>query len=229
MSRRHLLATIVLLAFVRIAPAQTPSSPPPPAASAETSNQQEVMEDPQVGDHWTYEVRDELTGDLKSTITHTITDVSATEIGIRLEVVGKPGFGGYHTYDRSWDTISNGPWRWAPNDGTGVRTPLTVGKSWPVKATAFNSSSAVSLKTTGTSKVTGKETMTTRAGTFEVYKIETSVESRNANDTTKKYLDEEQIWYAPAINHWVKRTFVSRSEGRVRSRSAVELVEYGRR
>jgi hypothetical protein len=228
MSRRHLLATIVLLAFVSIAPAQTPSSPPP-AASAETSNQQEVMEDPQVGDHWTYEIRDDVTGDLKSTITHTITDVSATEIGIRLEVVGKPSFGGYHTYDRSWDMISNGTWRWAPNDGNGVRTPLTVGKSWQVKATAFNSSSAVSLKTTGTSKVTGKETMTTRAGTFEVYKIETSVESRNANDTTKKYLDEEQIWYAPAINHWVKRTFVGRSEGRVRSRSAVELVEYGRR
>jgi hypothetical protein len=226
MLRRCLLATIGLLVSASGLNAQTPSSPPP--AAAEQPATPEAIEEPQVGDHWTYEVRDEITGDLKSTITHTITDVSATEIGIRLEILGKPGYG-YHTYDRSWDMINNGTWRSTPNDGLGVRAPLAVGKSWPLKSTAFNSSNGVSLKVSGTSKVTGKETITTRAGTFEVYKIESSLESRNANDTTKKYLDEQQTWYAPAINHWVKRVSISKSEGRVRNRSATELVEYGRR
>jgi hypothetical protein len=230
MIRCGLLATLGLLLFANPISAQTTPSPAsPPAASTPAADQPEAMEDPQIGDHWTYEVRDEISGDLKSTITHTITDVSPKEIAVRLDVVGKPGFGGYYVYGRSWDLINNGHWRWTPNDGLAMRGPLTVGKSWPIKAGAFNSSSAVSLKTSGTAKVTGKETITTRAGTFDVFKIETSIESRNANDTTKKSVSEEQIWYAPAVDHWVKRTSVDRSEGRVRYRTVVELVEYGRR
>jgi hypothetical protein len=38
----------------------------------------------------------------------------------------------------------------------------------------------------------------------------------------------QQTWYAPMIDHWVKRTFLSRSHGHVREKSAVELVGYGR-
>ena len=225
MLRRCLLATIGLLALAGAAKAQTSGQPPAPA---EQASSQETMEEPQIGDHWTYEVRDEITGDLKSTITHTITDISPTEIGIRLAVLGKPDVG-FQSYDRSWDMITNGVWRSTPNDGMGIRAPLAVGKSWPVKATDFNSTSGVSLKRTGTAKVTAQENLTTRAGTFDTYKIEIAIESRNSNDTTKKYLAEQQIWYAPSINHWVKRAYVGRSDGRVRDRSMVELIEYGRR
>jgi hypothetical protein len=230
MIRRGLLATLGLLLFANPLSAQTTSAPAsPPAATAASTDQSEAMEDPQLGDHWTYEVRDEISGDLKSTITHTITDVSPKEIAVRLDVVGKPGFGGYFIYGRSWEMINNGHWKWTPNDGISIRGPLTVGKSWPIKAGAFNSSSAVSLKTSGTAKVTAKETITTRAGMFETFKIETSIESRNANDSTKKYLNEEQIWYAPSVDHWVKRASVDKTDGRVRNRTVVELVEYGRR
>jgi hypothetical protein len=31
------------------------------------------------------------------------------------------------------------------------------------------------------------------------------------------------------IDHWVKRTVLSRAEGRVRENSTIELIEYGRR
>lgn len=226
MLRRCLLATIGLLASVGLAHAQTPPSPPP--AAAEQSPTRDSMEEPQVGDHWTYEMRDEITGDLKSTTTHTITDVSATEISIRYEVLGKSGYG-YQTYDRSWDIIDTGTWRYTPNDGSGVRMPLAVGKSWTFKSSDANSTAGLSQKRTGTSKVTTKENVTTRAGTFEAYKIETSIEMRNVNDPTKKYQFEQQVWYAPELNHWVKRTYVSRSDGRVRDRGALEMVEYGRR
>ena len=78
-------------------------------------------------------------------------------------------------------------------------------------------------------KVVAQESVTTRAGTFDTFKIETSYQSQNANDPTKKAQVVIQIWYAPLIDHWVKRSFVSRSDGRVRERSTVELVEYGRR
>lgn len=220
---RCFLATIGLFASMSVLHAQAPQSPPPAAEAPPV----EAMEEPQLGDHWTYELRDEITGDLKSTMTHTITDVSATEIGIRIAMVGKND-SGFQTYNRSWDLLS-GLWRFTPNDGMGVRTPLEVGKSWPVKSTAFNGANGASLKISGTSKVTAKETITTRAGTFEVYKIETSIEQRNGNDATKKFLTEQQTWYAPAIDHWVKRATVNRSEGRVRDRAQIELVEYGRR
>jgi hypothetical protein len=228
MLRCHLLAMIGLLASASVLSAQTPSSQTSPPAATESPSLQETMEDPQIGDHWTYEVRDDVSGDLKSTITYTITDITPAEFGIRLAVVGKTDVG-YQTYSRSWDMVNNGVWRSTPSDGTGIRVPLSVGKAWSFKATDANSAAGVNLKRSGTSKVTAKETITTRAGTFEAFKIETSIETRNSNDPTKKYLSEQQTWFAPMINHWVKRTYVSRSEGKVRDRGAVELVEYGRR
>jgi hypothetical protein len=94
---RGLLATITLLAAVNLLSAQTApngSAPPAPPSAAESPNAPTPMEDPQTGDHWTYELRDDITGDLKSTITNTVTDVSATEINIRLAVLGNanPGY-----------------------------------------------------------------------------------------------------------------------------------------
>ena len=172
MKRRCLLATMGLLVSASVLSAQTPPSQP---ASTESPSQQETMEDPQIGDHWTYELRDDVSGDLKSTITHTITDITPAEISVRLAVLGRPN-GAYHTYDRAWDLINNGTWRSTPNDGTGIRAPLAVGKAWSFKSTHSNTSSGVSLKTSGTSKVTAKETLTTRAGTFETFKIETTYE-----------------------------------------------------
>jgi hypothetical protein len=224
MLRRCLLATIGLLASASALTAQTPPGQPSVAAATETPEQQE----PRMGDRWTYEVRDEITGELKSTITQTITDVSPTEIGIRLSFLGKPGLS-FQTFDHSWNFTNNGTWKFTPNDGTGIKAPLEVGKSWSAKSADFNSTSGVSLKRSIASKVTGKETVTTRAGTFETYKIETSLEMLNANDPTKKFQTQQQTWYAPAINHWVKREWVNKSDGRTSDNGSVELIEYGRR
>jgi hypothetical protein len=157
-----------------------------------------------------------------------VTDVSASEISIRSVQLGNNNFG-YQTFDRSWNVTNNGIWRFTPNDGAGVKLPLAVGKTWSFKATDVNTSAGVSWKRSVTSKVTAKETVTTRAGTFDTLKIETSIETQNANDPTKKFQSMQEIWYAPLINHWIKRSFASRSDGRVREKSTVELVEYGRR
>jgi hypothetical protein len=231
MLRCVFLATIGLLATAGSLPAQTAPKESPPAASSpavESANSPEPMEDTQLGDHWTYEVRDEITGEIKSTITNTVTDVSASEIGIRLGVLGKPN-SGYFNYDRFWNMTNNGSWRYTPNDGSGIKPPLTVGKSWPVKSNDHNSTDGYSSKRSGTSKVVAQESLTTRAGTFDTFKIESSYQLQNSKDPTRKVQIVQQVWYAPVINHWVKRTFVSRSEGRVRENNSSELVEYGRR
>ena len=135
---------------------------------------------------------------------------------IRAYLLGNPN-SGYQTFDRSWNMTNNGLWRFTPNDGTGIRSPLAVGKTWPIKSTDLNSTAGISWKRSGTAKVVAQESVTTRAGTFDTFKIETSYQSQNANDPTKKAQIVQQIWYAPLIDHWVKRTFVSRSDGRVRS------------
>jgi len=221
-------ATIGLLATVSTLSAQSPPASPQTAPAVESPTSPEPMEEAQPGDRWTYELRDEITGEIKSTFTNTVTDVSASEIGIRTGVLGNSN-SGYLTFDRSWNMKGNGTWRYNPNDGTGVRAPLAVGKAWPIKATDSNSTAGVSWKRSGTAKVAAQESVTTQAGTFDTFRIEASFQIQNAKDPTKKWQVVQQTWYAPAINHWVKRTYVSRSEGRVRDSSIIELVEYGRR
>jgi hypothetical protein len=231
MLRFAFLATIGLLATMGSLHAQTAPAESPPAASSptvETPNGLEAMEDAQTGDHWTYELRDDITGDIKSTITNTVTDVSASEISTRIAQLGNSN-SGYQTFDRSWNMTNNGIWRYTPHDGTGIRLPLAVGKTWSFKSTDVNSTAGFSTKRSGTSKVVAQESVTARAGTFDTFKIETSFQLQSVNDPTKKFQIVQQTWYAPVIDHWVKRSFLSRSDGRVREKSTVELVEYGRR
>jgi hypothetical protein len=92
-----------------------------------------------------------------------------------------------------------------------------------------NSTQGLSFKRSGTSMVIAQESITTSAGTFDTFKIETSYSMRNANDPTKKFDFKLVTWYAPAINHWVKRISTTRSVGNLRDNSSVELVEYGRK
>jgi hypothetical protein len=226
MFRCYFLAIVGLVFSASALTAQTPNAAPAPAAS-ETAVQ-ETMEDLQVGDHWTYELRDDVSGDVKSTLTNTVTDVSPSQINIRLGKLGTSNTG-YQTYDHSWNLMDNGSWHNRPNDGTGIQLPLAVGKTWSFKSTDLNNTAGVSWKRSGTSKVVAQESVTTPAGTFDTFKIETSIQVQNTNDPTKKIQTVQQSWYAPSIDHWVKRSSVSRSATRVIDKSTTELVEYGRR
>jgi hypothetical protein len=224
MFRCYFLAILGLVFSASVLTAQTPNAAPAPAAADTPA--QETMEDPQVGDRWTYEIRDDITGDIKSTFTATITEVSATEISLRTNVIGNSNFG-YVTYDHSWNRTINGNWRFSPNDGTGIRAPLEVGKTWSNKSN--DTTTGVAIKRSVTSKVVAQESVTTRAGTFDTYKIETSFTFQSSKDPTKKAQEAWQTWYAPSVDHWVKQTSVVRSDGRVRTKTTSELIEYGRR
>lgn len=226
MFRHCVLASLGLLVSVRASKAQTPNSPPAPATTDSTA--QETMEDVQVGDHWTYEYRDDISGDVKSVLTNTVTDLSDSQIGIRNTWAGH-GSSGYQTFDRSWNLIKSGVHRYSPNDGTGIQAPLAVGKTWSLRANDINGTSGLSAKRSVTSKVTTQESVTTPAGTFDTFRIETTIQVQNANNATDKAQIVVQTWYAPAIDHWVKRSIVTRSDGRVRANNTVEMVEYGRR
>jgi hypothetical protein len=229
MLRYALLATIGLLATTAALPAQTAKDAPPPTpAPVESPNSPDTMEEAQLGDHWTYELKDEIAGEVKGTYTNVVTDVSGTEIGVRVGMTGNSNTG-YVTFDRTWDVKNTALWRYNPNDGSGIRLPLAPGKTWTFQSTDVNSTNGFSSKRAGSSKIVGQESVTTRAGTFDTFKIETTYSLRSTNDPTKKVQVTTQTWYAPAINHWVKRASVSKADGHTRDNSTMELVEYGRR
>jgi len=230
--RRFCMVCVSVFASTALVQAQqAPGGTAPASAPTEAKappSPSKAMENPEPGDHWTFELRDDVTGNVKSTFIYTITDVTATDISVRMSVMGNPS-PSYITFDRAWNMTNSGTWRYTPGDGAGIKLPLAVGKTWPVKATEVRTSPSMTFKRSGSTKVVGQESFTTKAGTFETFKIETSFEDQNSNDPTKKMKITLQSWYAPAIDHWVKRTTEKRQDGRLLDKSTMELVAYGRR
>jgi hypothetical protein len=200
----------------------------PATASVQPPKAVVSMEEPQPGDHWTYEVRDEISGAISATRTNVVTEVTPTAISTRVDNLGKPD-PGQIVFDRFWNMTLSGTWRYSPNDGSGVQLPLTVGKTWAFQTNNINSANGNIWKRSGKSTVAGQETVTTKAGTFETFKIETTFSARNVNNPTLKNDVTSVTWYAPAIDHWVKRTFVSRTDKHLVINNTLELVEYGRK
>lgn len=208
------------LAAALAQPTQNGTTSSPPAAV--------TMEEPAPGDHWAYEIRDEILGTVKSTRTNVVTEVTPKEISMAVRFSGNPNTG-LGIFDRLWDVTSAGDWRYTPNDGTGVRLPLAVGKTWSFKSNNVNSRNGDSWNRSGTSKVVAQESVTTRAGTFDAFKIEISYTDRNVGNAGRTNQNTIETWYAPAIDHWVKRTFTSRVDGHLRENTTETLTEYGRR
>jgi len=212
----------------QVPPPNEATAPPSSAGSVAPSGAVASMEEPLPGDHWTYEVRDEITGAISATRANVVTEVMATEISVRFNIVGTQNEG-FTIYDRSWNLLKAGPWKYSPHDGSGIRMPLAPGKTWTFQSNDVNAANGNIWRRSGRSKVVSQENVTTKAGTFETFKIETTYSTSNVNDPTRKEEVTAQTWYAPAINHWVKRTVTSRVEKRLRVNNTVELVEYGRK
>jgi hypothetical protein len=222
-----LVSLVTNSAWAQQAPAPA-AALPDAATSAKPEKVVVPMAEPKVGDRWTYEVRDEITGAITATRENVVTDVTPAEITVRYKNLGNNNEG-FNVYDRSWNVVEDRPWRFSPHDGTGIQSPLTVGKTWPVQTNNINSANGNVWKRSGTSKVVGQESVTTKAGTFDTFKIETSFSARNANNPTLKNEVTSLTWYAPEIDHWVKRTFVSRANKHLQISTLIELIEYGRK
>ena len=192
------------------------------------AEQADSMAPPLVGDHWTHEAHDEITGSLKYTTTNLVTDVTPTEMGVRTENIGTPGTGTL-VYDHSWNVKSTSTWKYSPHDGTGVKLPLKVGNVWKIQSNDVLAARGTSLQRTGSTKVVAEESVTTGAGTFNTFKLETAITARSPADPTKKLNLVMTTWYAPSVNHWVKRNSKILVGGHVSENTVYELVDYGRR
>jgi len=180
------------------------------------------------GDRWVYEVMDEMTGDVKATTTVVVLDVSETEIHTRVSTRGAAS-PQQIVFDRTWNRIDDSIWKYRPSDGTGVQMPIEVGKEWRFENKATHFQNGTALARTGQSKVVAKEAITTSAGSFDAFKIETTIRQVNANDQTKAATLTAALWYAPTINRWVRRTYKLQIEGRLRESQTEELTDYSRK
>src|SRR5262249_12705162 len=154
--------------------------------------------------------------------TEIVTEVSPKEIVANLTFSGKPG-SLLIVYDQNWNRIDTVVWKFKPNDAQGVRLPLTVGKTWRAEFDARNTQTGANMRTSVSSKVVAQETVTTSAGTFDTFKIERSGKEFKTTDPSTIFESQMVFWYAPKINHWVRRTFVSKFEKRTRTSGSEEL------
>jgi hypothetical protein len=81
------------------------------------------------------------------------------------------------------------------------------------------------MKASNLSKVVAEETITTQAGTFDTFRVERQVKEFKTADPSRSEESQVTLWYAPQINHWVRRTIIDRIEKRLRSNQTDELVE----
>jgi len=186
-----------------------------------------ISDEVRVGDRWSYEVKDDATGDLRRTITYVAIEVTDKEITTRAMERGKDRPNTV-VFNREWGRIDNGLWQTRPS-GYGIKTPLEVNKQWHNEASTKNLKTGVIFRVSAAAKVAGQEKITTAAGEFDSFKIEAKVREVNTNDQTKSSTITETTWYAPTISRWVKRKTEIRAEGRLRDSFSEELTEYARK
>jgi hypothetical protein len=185
--------------------------------------------DVRVGDRWSYDVKDDATGDLRNSITVVVVDVTEKEINTRIAVKGKEGQPPRpFIFAHDWGRIDDSVWQFQPSE-IGIKLPLKMGKEWRGEVSAKNLKTGSSLRGSGTAKVVSEEKVTTGAGTYDTFKVDIMVRQVNTNDQTKTSTSKIAVWYAPAVNRWVKKSTEIRFEGRLRNSFTEELTAYSRK
>jgi len=181
-------------------------------------------EEVQVGDAWVYDNKDAITGLPISTYTSLVAEISPKEIVTNLIFKGNNNRG-LAVFDHDWNRLMINNQKFNPNDGHGVQWPLAVGKEWRQVYTTSNTQTGVNTKSSSLAKVVAQETVTTPAGTFETFKIERQIKEYNIADPSRYQDMQVVLWFAPQINHWVRRTFIVKREKRTVGNTMDELVQ----
>lgn len=180
-----------------------------------------------VGDRWSYDIKDDLTGDLRHAITVVVTEINDKEITTRVSVRGRDR-PQTRVFDLDWGRIDNGTWKLRPS-GIGIKKPLQVGREWRSDANGINVQSGQVFRATGVAKVVGREQTKVPAGTFDTFRVDMTVRAISTKDQTILETWTFVLWYAPEVNRWVRRKTEMRFEGRLRDSVVEELTEHSRK
>ena len=113
----------------------------------------------------------------------------------------------------------------------GPRAKLSagLGKEWRSEHEVRGTQSSYAAKGSIAAKVTAQGTITTSAGTFETFKIESQRREISSADPSKSSEFQNTEWYAPQINNWVRRLLVTRIQKRITANLSEELISFGRK
>src|SRR5262245_52954820 len=136
-----------------------------------------------VGDRWSYEVKDSLTGDLRPAMTVVVAEINDKEITTRVSLRGKDRPLTV-IQDLDWGRIDDGSWKLRP-PGIGIKKPLQIGKEWRSDANGIHLQSGVTFRAEGVAKVVQQEQVTTPAGTFDTFRVDMTVRMINTKDQTR--------------------------------------------
>lgn len=179
------------------------------------------------GDRWSYDLKDTATGDLRQSFTLVVFEVNDKEITARVTIKGYENRPQTSVFNLNWGLIDNGLWQYRPNE-IAINQPLQVGKEWRYDVNAKNMRDGSIWRTSGNAKVAGQEKLTTALGTFDTFRIEAKGRQVSANEQMS-FLTTQVIWYAPAVNRWVRKTFDARAQGRNKDSVAEEMTSYSRK
>jgi hypothetical protein len=182
----------------------------------------------QVGDRWVFDRSDEMTGFPKDTYTRIVTAVSEKEIITNFYVRGNSA-NTIMIFDRDWGLIDNSTVKYKPNNGQGIQLPLAVGKSWRAEYDEKNNNTGANMHGSAISRVTAQESLTTSAGTFDTFKIETLIKAFPPSDPSKQWEYQIVRWYAPQINFWVREKYLAKFDKRTRVSTSTELVDFSQK
>jgi hypothetical protein len=182
------------------------------------------------GDSWTYDLRDQVTGDAQGTIGFEVTKLSDAGIETR-ETVTKKATGmkssATEIFDARWRMKDNGRVVFRPYlANTGVPDDLKVGKTWSFKYQVVRKGAGAPLDFAGEGKVESFERLKLPSGaSFDAFRIDVKFASV-ANPNKHKHETHTVMWFAPSANRLVKRTDEVRDNGKLMDSSEQTLREY---
>jgi len=185
------------------------------------------------GDRWTYEVRDDITDELKTILDFAVTDVTDSEIDTRARYTNtatNAETNSVQVFDPNWRMKDNGGATFRPgNDQTGIPTDLQVGKTWPFHFDMVRINPPANFRFVGKATVESWERVAVANGlAYDAFKVVyNSAVSPVVNN--RKWEEHVELWYAPSANRYVKRRYESRQNGKLFEATVETLREYQRR
>ena len=179
--------------------------------------------DVHVGDLWKYHELDGLTNETTNEFSHQIVEINDHKITIQLKNKKMPG-SALRYYNREWNPIDNGVVKYDPFYPE-YKFPMNIGVTWKLDYRSTNTQRQ-SFSSVSNGKIVALEKVTVPAGTFDAYRIENDIETRDTGADANITKGHIITWYSPTAQKYIRRESTTFSGGRVRSNSIDELVEY---
>jgi len=174
---------------------------------------------------WQYRQLDGFTQEIQGEASHQVVSISNSEITVRQVNKGREGTRSIVIYDRFWNLIDNGAMKYEPSAGLNS-FPMTIGKVMRKDFRGTILKTGRSAMCTEKGQYVAWEKTSVPAGTFDALRLDIEIECRGTGMDTYLNKTITNSWYAPSINRIVRSESQTVRDGRVRERTALELVRY---